>query len=116
MISIFKGGVTMTDAVNTIQNMAEATEFELKHTPNVDVATDGNTRHIRATIGLKGIKHPQTEEHYIEWIRILRDGEQVGRGDFTPDQLPIFELQIEGDGQITVQALCNLHGIWEARP
>ncbi len=105
----------MDETINYIKDMHEATEFELKHTPKVEVENDGDARIVYVTIGLKGITHPQTEEHYIEWIRILVDDKVVAGQDFTPDTPPITEARFEADGQITVRALCNLHGIWETK-
>jgi desulfoferrodoxin-like iron-binding protein len=105
----------MSEVINTIKDIASATDFELKHTPNVTVTQNGDTRIVKASIGLKGITHPQTEEHYIEWIQVFCDGVSVGKKDFSPSETPVAEFRIECAGQITVQELCNLHGIWEAR-
>lgn len=102
--------------VHSIENIDTATDFELKHTPHVIVEELASGQLIKVSIGLKGITHPQTPEHYIEWIRVFDGSEPVGERLFGPDDEPVaaFEVKRSSD-QIIVQALCNLHGIWEAR-
>jgi len=102
--------------IHSIEDIDAASDFELKHTPNVELEELAIGQLIKVSIGLKGITHPQTEEHLIEWIRIFDGSELVGEALFGPDDEPVAEFEVERSGsQIAVQALCNLHGIWEAR-
>ncbi|MDR1713969.1 MAG: hypothetical protein LBR39_07470 [Coriobacteriales bacterium] len=102
--------------VHSIADFDTATDFELKHTPNVEVIEGADGQIIKVSIGLKGISHPQTEEHYIEWIRVFDGGEPVGSAEFGPADEPVASFEVQrSSSQIAVQALCNLHGIWEAR-
>lgn len=102
--------------VHSIENIDTASDFELKHTPNVQVEELASGQLIKVSIGLKGISHPQTPEHFIEWIRVFDGTEPIGESLFGPDDEPVaaFDVKRSSD-QIVVQALCNLHGIWEAR-
>jgi len=104
------------EEVHSIEDIDTASDFELKHTPNVEVIEGANGQTIKVTIGLKGISHPQTEEHFIEWIRIFDGSELIGDVSFGPSETPeaTFEVKRNND-EIIVQSLCNLHGIWEAR-
>ncbi len=105
----------MTEIINRITDLDNASDFELKHTPNIEVIGQGDSAVIRTSIGLRGISHPQTEEHHIEWIRILCDGDEIARAEFAPTEAPVAEFNLNCFGKVVVvQALCNLHGIWEA--
>jgi desulfoferrodoxin-like iron-binding protein len=107
-------GVTVE--VHSIEDIDTASDFELKHTPNIEVIEGANGQLIKVTIGLKGIAHPQTEEHLIEWIRAFDGTEPLGTVTFGPDDIPTAEFEVtRSSDQIIVQALCNLHGLWEAR-
>lgn len=101
--------------VQYIEDIETATEYQLKHTPNVKVEGHPDSLVVRVSIGLKGISHPQTEEHYIEWIAIYADGQELDRFSFKPDQTPqaFFELPYP-DQQLEVRACCNLHGVFGA--
>jgi desulfoferrodoxin-like iron-binding protein len=102
--------------VHSIEDIETASDFELKHTPRLEVIEGANGQTVKASIGLKGIAHPQTEEHYIEWIRAFDGTEPLGTVSFGPADAPVAEFEVKRTGsQIIVQALCNLHGIWEAR-
>jgi desulfoferrodoxin-like iron-binding protein len=102
--------------VHSIADFDAATDFELKHSPNVEVIEGASGQTIKVTIGLKGISHPQTEEHFIEWIRVFDGVELVGTVTFGPSDTPAAEFEVKrSESQIIVQALCNLHGVWESR-
>ena len=102
--------------IHSIEDAENASDFELKHTPSILVIEGINGQVIKVTIGLKGITHPQTEEHFIEWIRAFDGSELLGDVTFGPDDIPEAEFAVpRTNNQIIVQALCNLHGVWEAR-
>jgi desulfoferrodoxin-like iron-binding protein len=102
--------------VHSIEDIDAASDFELKHTPNIEVIEGASGQTIKVTIGLKGIAHPQTEEHLIEWIRAFDGSEPLGTVNFGPADTPAAEFEVKRtSSQIIVQALCNLHGLWEAR-
>jgi superoxide reductase len=102
--------------VHSIEDLDSASDFELKHSPNIEVIEGASGQTIKVTIGLKGISHPQTEEHYIEWIRAFDGTEPLGTVTFGPSDTPVAEFEVKrSDSEIIVQALCNLHGVWESR-
>jgi desulfoferrodoxin-like iron-binding protein len=106
----------VVEEAHSIEDIDTASDFELKHTPNLEVIEGADGQTIKATIGLKGISHPQTEEHFIEWIRAFDGSEPLGTVGFGPADTPVAEFKVKRTGnQIIVQALCNLHGLWEAR-
>ncbi|MDR2671765.1 MAG: class II SORL domain-containing protein [Coriobacteriales bacterium] len=102
--------------VHSIEDIDTASDFELKHTPKIDLEELASGQRIKVTIGLKGITHPQTEEHFIEWIRLFVGPEPIGERVFGPADEPVAVFEIERSSeQVIAQALCNLHGLWEAR-
>jgi len=102
--------------VHSIEDIDTATDFELKHTPSVEIEELASGQLVKVSIGLKGISHPQGEEHLIEWIRVFVGSEPVGEKLFGPNDTPVADFEVErSNKQVAVQALCNLHGIWEAR-
>jgi len=107
----------MTDqaGVQFIEDMASATEFQLKHTPNVTLDSSGDNTVINAGIGLAGISHPQTEEHYIAWIALYDGDVLIEKVDFSPTEIPVASFTfIKDSQQLIVQAFCNLHGTFGA--
>ncbi|MDR2714521.1 MAG: hypothetical protein LBB42_03200 [Coriobacteriales bacterium] len=113
-----KGGFIMSELmseeINVIEDMETATDFELKHTPCVEVSDVEAGRLVKVSIGLNGIEHPQTEEHLIDAICVLVDGDMVAELAFTADDEPVAECEVAAEGEIVVRASCNLHGIWQA--
>ncbi|MDR3316170.1 MAG: hypothetical protein LBS98_06820 [Coriobacteriales bacterium] len=102
--------------VHSIEDIETASDFELKHTPNIEIIEGASGQTIKVSIGLKGIKHPQTEEHLIEWIRLFDGSEPIGTVNFGPTDEPVASFEIKRSSkQVIAQALCNLHGLWEAR-
>ncbi len=106
---------TAAQEVHSIQDVDAASDFELKHTPSIEIEELASGQLVKVTIGLKGIEHPQTEEHHIEWIRCFVGGKLTGEAFFSAAETPVaaFEIPRTSD-HVAVQALCNLHGIWEA--
>ena len=102
--------------VHSIEDLDKASDFELKHTPNITLEELKSGQQVNVTIGLKGIAHPQTEEHFIEWIRLFVGTEPLGEQGFGPGDEVSASFVIErSSAQVIAQALCNLHGLWEAR-
>jgi len=106
----------VVEEVHCIKDLDAASDFELKHTPMIEVIEGANGQTVKVTVGLNGLVHPQTEEHLIEWIRVFVGEEIVASADFGPGQTPEVTVDIERDSlPVVAQSLCNQHGIWEAR-
>lgn len=65
---------------------------------------------IRVHVGMK--EHPMVEEHYIELIEVIVDGE-VLRKYLKPGDKPFADFDVIGN-KIIVKALCNIHGLWKS--
>jgi superoxide reductase len=105
----------MADATNLevqfIDDLENATEFQLKHTPSVQISGPI----INVSIGLQGLSHPQTEEHFIEYIALMAGNKLVEKIEFDFEQAPVAVFALpETDETLVVQALCNLHGLFGA--
>lgn len=86
-----------------VENTVDASRE--KHLPVVEKTETG----IRVQVG--SIAHPMEEKHYIEWIEVVADG-RVSRQSLVPGAAPEATFPITS-GELTVRALCNLHGLWK---
>lgn len=77
-----------------------------KHVPQIEKTDDG----IKVKVG--SVPHPMVEEHYIEWIELIADG-QAYRQFLKPGETPEAVFKIEAQ-TITAREYCNLHGLWKS--
>ncbi len=77
-----------------------------KHVPVIEKVDGG----VKVTVG--SVTHPMQDDHLIEWIEVIADGE-VHRRFLKPGDAPEATFAVEGDN-ITARELCNLHGLWKA--
>ncbi|WP_456479682.1 desulfoferrodoxin family protein [Nautilia sp.] len=91
---------------------------ELKHTPEIKIGskdTKGYTL-VEITIGQKGIIHPSSEDHWIDFIELRADGKLVERVLFEPGKAmgyAAFKVKLDGVKTLTAVEGCNKHGIWD---
>ena len=106
--------VFFDEEIHSISDLDNATEAELKHTPNVRVIDHPDSQVLYITIGLNGLSHPQTEEHFIQWIRVYIADELFWDIRFDPGDSPEDSVEIRRTPDVVrILARCNLHGIWE---
>lgn len=97
---------------------ANPTKYELKHTPDIivgDTDAKGFTK-VEITVGSKGIIHPATKDHWIDFIELYSDGKLVGRTVIEPGMargFNAFRIKMDGVKKLKAVIGCNLHGIWE---
>ena len=77
-----------------------------KHVPVIEKTEEG----IKVKVG--SIPHPMVEEHYIEWIELIADG-QAYRRFLKPGDTPEAVFKIEAQN-ISAREYCNLHGLWKS--
>ena len=77
-----------------------------KHVPYIEKTDNG----ILVKIG-QNQDHPMEEQHYIEWIEIIADGNAY-RKFLHPGDKPqaFFPITTES---ITAREYCNVHGLWK---
>ena len=60
------------------------------------------------------VAHPMAEDHYIEWIEVIRqNGERVARCFLKPGEAPSAAFKCAEPG-VTMREYCNKHGLWKA--
>ncbi len=77
-----------------------------KHVPVVSNSAEG------LLVNVGSVDHPMTDEHFIEWIEVIA-GETTYTAFLKPGDKPQACFP-KLDGQLTVRAYCNLHGMWKA--
>ena len=99
------------------EDVAEDKVLGEKHAPVITLPPDmkpGKPAKVRVNVG--GGKHPNTNEHHIQWVELRVNDLYVGRADFSP---VVLEPEVEftfvcpgRDYEIAAVARCNLHGLW----
>ena len=91
-----------------------------KHAPIVEgpcCAQPGEAVKIKVDVG--GGRHPNTNEHHIQWVELRFNGLCVARADLSPViTSPIVEFAVNWPGEgveMSAIARCNLHGLWESK-
>lgn len=81
-------------------------EGQEKHVPVIEKTDKG----IKVKVG--SVPHPMEENHLIEWIEIIADGD-VYRKFLKPGEVPEAEFCIQA-GYVTAREHCNVHGLWKS--
>ena len=77
-----------------------------KHVPVVEKIDGG----YRVTVG-EG-EHPMTEAHWIQWIELITDNNEVLRKYLEPTDKPVAEFKTDAKN-VVAREYCNLHGLWK---
>ena len=95
------------------------TKGELKHTPEISLgATDekGNTL-VTITVGMNGIIHPSTKEHWIDFIKVYVNERMVVDTEFENGGIrgfASFYIKLNKGDKLLAEAACNKHGIYSS--
>lgn len=66
------------------------------------------------TVKVGSVAHPMAEDHYIEWIEVIRNGgDRVARCFLKPGEEPSAEFKCAEPG-VVMREYCNKHGLWKA--
>lgn len=79
-----------------------------KHVPVVEKIEGG----YRVTVG--EVEHPMTEAHYIQFIELITDNNEVLRKFLTPTDKPVAEFKTDAKN-VYAREYCNLHGLWRSK-
>ena len=77
-----------------------------KHVPVVETAGKGT----KVRVG--SVPHPMEEEHYIEWVEVVTDGESC-RQFLKPGDRPEADFEI-GAHKVVAREYCTIHGLWKS--
>ena len=93
------------------------TKGEQKHTPLItlgDKDAKGYTL-VEISVGLNGIIHPSTKDHWIDTIALYADEKLVGKTSLEGEisrGATAFRVNLKGVKTLKATSACNLHGIW----
>ena len=76
-----------------------------KHVPVIEKIDGG----YKVKVG--SVPHPMLDEHYIEWIELLADGNAY-RQFLEPGMEPQATFHIHAES-VTAREHCNVHGLWK---
>ncbi len=93
------------DLEQLVENTTDAATE--KHVPVVEQIEGG----YRVSVG--SVEHPMTEAHYIQWIELFTDDNQVLRKYLEPTDKPVAEFKTSAKA-VCAREFCNLHGLWKA--
>jgi len=102
-----------------IADPANPTKFELKHSPDISFGEkdpNGFTK-VLITVGQAGIIHPTKAEHWIDFMKIFKNGQLVSHMEFENGPIRGYGehyINIQPQDLIKVEIGCNIHGIWES--
>jgi superoxide reductase len=78
-----------------------------KHVPYIEKTSEG----ILVKVG-QNQDHPMLDEHYIEWIELIADGESY-RKYLKPGDKPQALFCITAES-VSAREYCNIHGLWKS--
>jgi superoxide reductase len=81
---------------------------EEKHVPVLKKTEEG------VVVQVGEIPHPMDENHCIEWVELVADGETYLKF-LEPGDQPMAEFPVDPDRvqEIRVRQYCSIHGLWE---
>jgi len=99
----------------TFQNPGQPDDSEQKHVPIIEIGkpTQKNEKEVKINVGQ--IPHPMDSDHFIEWLKVEKNGEKIGEVRFSKlDQQAkaTFSTLLKPGDQLTATIYCNLHGSW----
>ncbi len=76
-----------------------------KHVPIIEKLPEG----YRVTVGTT--LHPMENDHFIEWIELIADGESF-RHFLSPGDKPTATFRTKAES-VSAREYCNKHGLWK---
>ncbi len=78
-----------------------------KHVPIIEKTDGGYTVTVGSTL------HPMLENHWIQWIELVVDGERMMK-ELKPGDEPVakFCCSCSDVKSVSAREYCNIHGLW----
>ena len=100
-------------AISLVQvNVAFANKSEASIEGPADAAKGSEV-----TLRITATHNANTASHHTEWLKVMADGKQIARWDFTKENLPEgaaftkeIKIKVTEDTEIVAEASCNNHG------
>jgi superoxide reductase len=99
-----------------MEDFDTADDFTKKHTPFIDAQREGDTVTVAVAVG-HYVPHPNTPDHFIDYIELLANHVPIARFDLSPvavDPKVTVVLHLDPETKLMAIASCNLHGVWAA--
>ncbi len=101
----------------TARDPANMTPLEAHHVPKIETANAAPKAGEPLQVSVV-IDHPMAAEHHIAYIEVFMDDRKIAAFTLTPDVMkPALTVTLtpKKSFELTVQDMCNLHGLWENR-
>jgi superoxide reductase len=124
--------------MSTLGNWIKSDDFKNeKHVPVIELpggAKSGEAFTVTVSVG-KEIPHPNTTEHFIQWIKLFYQDEggkvvyELGKAEFSAhgastqgansgpaytEPVAVFRVKLDKPGTLIAESYCNIHGLWES--
>ena len=103
----FYKSLGILESLNEVGDLIKANSVDAsveKHVPFCEIKDDK----VYVTVG--EVVHPMEEEHYIEWIAMVK-GNKIVKFLLKPNDEPKAIFDYEENS--TIYAYCNKHGLWK---
>ena len=103
----FYKGLGILESLNDVGDLIKVNSVDAsveKHVPFCEIKDDK----VYVTVG--EVVHPMEEDHYIEWIAMVR-GNKIVKYLLKPNDEPKAIFDYEENS--TIYAYCNKHGLWK---
>ncbi|NQU97924.1 desulfoferrodoxin FeS4 iron-binding domain-containing protein [Candidatus Woesearchaeota archaeon] len=94
--------------MNQLKELSPELEGKEKHVPIVTIEGD------KVTVNVGSIDHPMEEDHYIEFIQLLRSDKLIAEKRLHPGDKPRAVFHVENASDLRAREFCNLHGLWSS--
>ena len=90
-----------------------------KHTPVIEAPEKVKKDEwfdVKVIVG-KDIAHPNTKEHWIQYIALWSDAFLMAKDDLEPEKAAsevVFKIKLDKTTTLSAHGYCNLHGLWHS--
>jgi len=103
---------------NKFKDSNNPSKAELKHTPDIIIGNNNEQGFtlVSIIIGQKGIIHPSTKEHWIDYISLYLNNKLYSKTEFINGGIQGFAnfyIELNKGDTLRAEAGCNLHGIYD---
>ena len=103
---------------NKYKDPENPSKGELKHTPDIIIGDKNNKGFtlVSIIVGQKGIIHPSTKEHWIDYISLYLNDKLYSKTEFINggiQGIANFYINLNKGDTLRAESGCNLHGIYD---
>ena len=117
-----EGGGSGEKGLLRLQNREDPSVLEQKHVPAIESpgqVKKGEWFDVKVKVGYM-MEHPSTQDHWITYVKLLADGQEIARMDFlvggVSSSSATFSIKLDATTKLEAIENCNLHGTWISDP